>query len=564
MKNRKGFTLVEMLGIITMLVVISLFAFPMIISLMNDSNTSKSKQFLKSLYSAAETYVEMNYEKYNNSSTHYISAKNLVEEGLLQSNLINPTTKITLLDEDGVIEVSRNEDNSFHFNYVINQYITIHYIEDLIAILNDSNDYQNKVILLNRDLDFNDNSSYKDINTSYHGTTIKSALTSGNLVSKETPFKGKINGNGYKIANIYIDHSDKDNVGLFSSLTGATIENITLSGKIDGKNYVGLLAGTANGGTILSNIKVNTQFVYNSSVASSYVGGLIGSGENINIHDIEAVLDFSVNGSTIGGIIGNLDHSTMNNIVQDGYINGNDHIGGLIGNSTNNIVGGASSKGRILGVTNVGGIIGNSSSDTVTLSNSSASISGTTSAGGLIGNAVKTSLASSYMNGEVTGQTNLGGLIGYAQGSSIITKSYSVSAINGNSNIGGVVGQLSSSSLNNCYSTSNIGSSGETTGGLVGSVTSSTIEKSYYSGNIVNNTAGNFGGLIGIATNSTLSYSYFNKDLCSNDSIGSSTANTVTSFDGLSEIQMRNSASYNTWDFTNIWKMSENDYPSLR
>ena len=125
--NNKGFTMVEVLGVVTILVIISLFTFPIISSLTNDT-TSKNKQFLDSLYQAAETYLEMNYERFKNNEISYISANKLIEEGLLSNNLINPNTNKRVIDEDGVVEATRDVDNSFKYNYAINQYITINYI----------------------------------------------------------------------------------------------------------------------------------------------------------------------------------------------------------------------------------------------------------------------------------------------------------------------------------------------------------------------------------------------------------------------------------------------------
>ena len=43
--NNKGFTMVEVLGVVTILVIISLFTFPIISSLTNDT-TSKNNKFV--------------------------------------------------------------------------------------------------------------------------------------------------------------------------------------------------------------------------------------------------------------------------------------------------------------------------------------------------------------------------------------------------------------------------------------------------------------------------------------------------------------------------------------
>ena len=562
MNDKNGFTIVEMLGVVTILVIISLFTFPLIASLMTDSSNSKYEQFLESLYNAAEVYVEINYDKYKNQEIGYINARRLVEEGFLQTDFINPATKNKLTVEDGIVEVSRDIDNSFKFNYVINQYITINYIEDLIEILNSSSDYQNKIIVLGRDLDINDDSSYENVNTSYNDTTIKNALTNGDLIPKTTDFKGQISGNGYEISNIKID-SDNDNIGLFSSLTDATIENIKLSGQISGRNNVGLLSGSATNVTI-DNVSVDAKFSYNSSLVSNSVGGVIGSGSNVQIKNVSSNTDFTINGTDIGGIVGKLtSNSTISNSEQTGFMSGTENVGGIVGNSSNITTNSLVSKGNILGDNNIGGIVGNSTSDTIEFSNTSASISGSSNIGGIVGSSSNTISNKNYSAGNVSGVNNIGGIIGYAQGNSNISRSNSTAKIFGSENVGGLVGNLSASTVSNCYNFSNL-SADKQVGGLVGTSSSATIENSYYSGNILSTIITNIGGLVGLSSSSNLQNCYYNADLVTYDAVGSSTNDTKTDFIGKTDDEMLVEDTYQNWDFTTVWKIDSGSYPSLR
>lgn len=547
--NKKGFTIVEMLGVVTILVIISLFTFPLITTLMTDSNNSKNKQFLELLYQASESYIEINYDKYKNEEIGYISAKKLVEEGYLQTDYINPITKLKITEEDGIVEVSRNVDRTFKFNYVINQYIVINYVEDLIEILNNTSDYKNKIIVLSKDLDINDDKSYLDKNSKINNITPK------------TIFKGKLIGNGYQIKNININ-SENDNIGLFSLLDGATIENIRLQGQISGKNNVGLLAGSANNSKI-NNVSVDTKFTYNTSINSDSVGALIGSATNTEINNVNSKIDFTVNGNNIGGIVGKITSSIITKSNQEGFINGNQNVGGIIGSSESTTINALTAKGRIFGNENIGGLIGNSSKDNIINANSSAITSGSNNIGGIIGNASNTKVEKNYVAGEVSGINNIGGIIGYAQGNTNISKSNTTSEINGIESVGGIVGNLSASEISDCYSLSSIAADKQL-GGLIGVSSSSTLSNSYYSGMILSNANNNIGGLIGISSSSTILNTYYNLDLVKYDLIGSTTNDTKTNVAGKTKEEMQTQETYQDWDFVNIWKIDSNNYPTLR
>lgn len=547
--NKKGFTIVEMLGVVTILVIISLFTFPLITTLMTDSNNSKNKQFLELLYQASESYTEINYDKYKNEEIGYISAKKLVEEGYLQTDYINPITKLKITEEDGIVEVSRNVDRTFKFNYVINQYIVINYVEDLIEILNNTSDYKNKIIVLSKDLDINDDKSYLDKNSKISNITPK------------TIFKGKLIGNGYQIKNININ-SENDNIGLFSVLDGATIENIKLQGQISGKNNIGLLAGSANNSKI-NNVSVDTKFTYNTSINSDSVGALIGSATNTEINNVNSKMDFTVNGNNIGGIVGKITSSIITKSNQEGFINGNQNVGGIIGSSESTTINALTAKGRIFGNENIGGLIGNSSKDNITNANSSAITSGSNNIGGIIGYASNTKVEKNYVAGEVSGINNIGGIIGYAQGNTNISKSNTTSEINGIESVGGIVGNLSASEISDCYSLSSIAADKQL-GGLIGVSSSSTLSNSYYSGMILSNANNNIGGLIGISSSSTILNTYYNLDLVKYDLIGSTTNDTKTNVAGKTKEEMQTQETYQDWDFVNIWKIDSNNYPTLR
>lgn len=103
MKGKElGFTLVEMLGIIILLVVIMLVVAPSMISTLRNSNTKRWTNFKDNLKMATENYI-VNHELTSSSSVD-IELKKLLEE-----NYIEEIPSIPADDpfaEDGVEELS--------------------------------------------------------------------------------------------------------------------------------------------------------------------------------------------------------------------------------------------------------------------------------------------------------------------------------------------------------------------------------------------------------------------------------------------------------------------------
>lgn len=568
--NNKGFTMVEVLGVVTILVIISLFTFPIISSLTNDT-TSKNKQFLDSLYQATETYLEMNYERFKNNEISYISANKLIEEGLLSNNLINPNTNKRVIDEDGVVEATRDVDNSFKYNYAINQYITINYIEDLIKILDSDDTYEGKTIILNRDLDFKKDESYKDINTSYKGSTLKLYLNTSGLTQKSSEFMGNISGNGYSIDNIYMQG---DSLGLFLLISNSNIENINLSGVIDGQ-MGGLLADNIEE-TNINNLNIDIKIPYNANLVNVSIGGVARAANSVNMQNSFVVTDINIpENSVVGGFFRQASDTTINNCKQEGTILGED-IGGIgVQLTDNSKIINSSSNGKLVGG-NVAGLANSAENIEIINSFSTSNISATHGAAGLVFDAYSLTIKNSYYNGNISAP-HIGGLVFYVAYSNNIESSYAIANIDcvDCEVAGGLIGSANSMIIKNSYSLANINygnSTGANIGGLVGlvlaaestSIERTSIINSYSSSTIVGTGTNTIGGLIGSSNSSTITSSYFNSSLYNGDLIGSSTSDTITNSEGLTEKDMLIESSYNGWDFTNIWNIKNNGLPTLR
>ena len=200
-----------------------------------------------------------------------------------------------------------------------------------------------------------------------------------------TKFNTTFDGNGRVITNLYINRSDRDNVGLFGiTHSDSVIRNVGLASvNVTGNGEVGSLVGESFG-----------------PVRNSYA-------------------------------IGN--------------VTGGDHVGGLIGSQGSGEITASFSLGSVSGSDYVGGLTGLlSPAASVSRSYASANVSGNDRVGGLTPYNNGT-ISDSYASGNVTGTSNVGGLVGYNSSASdstgVITNSYAVGMVSGERNVGGLVGQ---------------------------------------------------------------------------------------------------------------------------
>ena len=152
-----------------------------------------------------------------------------------------------------------------------------------------------------------------------------------------SPFAGTFDGNGHKISNLYVDRADK--AGLFASVYGASIKNLTVEGTV---------VGSSSNGT-----------------DPTGVGGIIGySTSQILIENCVSNVNVSSSCENTGGICGYVNDvdSVIRNCVNIGEIKSNsDKTGGISGNP--GIVYNCANFGAVSGKSNVAGIAGNTEKD---------------------------------------------------------------------------------------------------------------------------------------------------------------------------------------------------------
>ena len=205
--------------------------------------------------------------------------------------------------------------------------------------------------------------------------------------SQNDPFTSILQGNGYSIANLVIDGGDY--LGLFSALSGATIDNLVIEVvSIAGDSDVGALAGRAENSAI-SRVQIR---------AASASSTLLATGANI------------------GGMLGETIGTTITNVTSDlSIVGGNtenaDNVGGIVGYVSSSDISYATSSGSVFasgGADNVGGLVGQAQDNSkISYSSSSGSVSSSGNNnqyyGGLVGNLMNSALSYSSASGNVTG-----------------------------------------------------------------------------------------------------------------------------------------------------------------
>ena len=167
--------------------------------------------------------------------------------------------------------------------------------------------------------------------------------------SNGTEFGGHFDGKGHTVSGININLPSTDYVGLFASVSYATIQNLTLANStIYGGKHVGGIVGS--GGSTNSTIQ-NCHVGSDVTVSGTdYVGGIVGHYATVRGCTGAA----TVTGNIVGGITGTANYSVIENcLVYGGTVNGTN--AGAIAGTNNNSTGTLTNNRYTGGVTLNGG-----------------------------------------------------------------------------------------------------------------------------------------------------------------------------------------------------------------
>ena len=178
-------------------------------------------------------------------------------------------------------------------------------------------------------------------------------------------------------------------------------------------------------------------------------------------------------------------------------------------------------------------------------------ITGGSSVGGICGSLSGGNIENCMVTGDISGGSNVGGVVGYVR-NNYVTSNISQCASSGNiiatdDYVGGILGyRYGSCSIENCYSIANVKTKGSYSSSVYGIGYSA--ENCYFAGTISDT-----GDVYPIGVYNTNSYYDSEKTKIS----GKQSALTTK--------QMKQQASFQGWDFDNIWTIQEGvDYPKLR
>jgi hypothetical protein len=222
--------------------------------------------------------------------------------------------------------------------------------------------------------------------------------------SKESPYIGQFNGDGYTLSHVFINKSG-ENVGIFSKISSSAS---------------------------ISHLYVNN--IHNSTDATSNVGSVVGYADDANIIDVHISNATIIAPDSSGLLVGKVNNATISNCSVHGKLRnkfGADAGGGLVGLALNS---------SIL-----------RSSVIVNIEPYNQEIFGISDIGGVVGYASETTIDNVYVLGEINystvgkkdGPKNIGGLIGRMINNTTLNHAYVVAPLIINArNIGAAVGRL--------------------------------------------------------------------------------------------------------------------------
>ena len=184
--------------------------------------------------------------------------------------------------------------------------------------------------------------------------------------SEPKPFKGNFDGQGYRVYNLKISDTTQDYAGLFGSIHGAVIENLTVDGQVNAHSKAAVLIGEANDSTVKNcNSKGQVRGLgaiggiagetYDSLILEctniagvlggtdaggseeAFAGGICGSATSSFISDCTSDTTDSYSAlyseGYVGGIAGNIYETEVYNTYVEGKVGSTsaDYIGGLVG-----------------------------------------------------------------------------------------------------------------------------------------------------------------------------------------------------------------------------------------
>ena len=288
--------------------------------------------------------IETNIQLSKDYTNAVINIKVTNKEGNINEIIVNGERKTVPIPLDGIhiIEDIVSENGEYiilakdeNENYKIKK-VEIEGITEDIQIWNkaDIEEFRDKV---NEGRTFEGKKIYVKDNINLEGTQSNQWTPIG---SKDTPFKGTFEGNGYTIENIYLTKADCKESGLFGVAKEANIQNVNVTGKIETNNFGAGIVAVAEKNCKIFNCK---NYVSITQKGNSYFVEGYPSGDGTSASGISA---FAYDGCE------------FKKCINYGNIVSNVQTGGIVGHTNRNItIDSCGNEGNISGGTSTAGII---------------------------------------------------------------------------------------------------------------------------------------------------------------------------------------------------------------
>jgi prepilin-type N-terminal cleavage/methylation domain-containing protein len=407
MKN-KGFSLIELLAVLIILAIISVITIPNVLTSLNNTKEQTLLRSADNLIKTAELkFLDSIFQGYHSTYEEGIltSGEELSFKGKVPDYLsinVNDEGRVSIAMWDNSINkcvVKGYDDTETRFevatdyvecmsyagttivvlftqvtdtnpgvicsdttteDYANNSTCYIRSIEDLVQLseLAKTNNFSTKTIYLEASLDFENDLSYINPNTTVFGDIngnsiiepLKTELTTGAgflpIGNNTVYFSGSFNGNMNILQNLYINRNVAY-VGLFGRTSAATIEGLNVNNyTITGLNYTGLIGYASS----ISTIK-GLNLVDGNVVGNDYVGSAIGYmlGSSTLATAVNVIGDVTGN-NYVGGAIGYVGSSSIaTNIVANSNVTGLDSVGGITGSTYGSVYSGTLNNSIYIG-----------------------------------------------------------------------------------------------------------------------------------------------------------------------------------------------------------------------
>lgn len=118
MKNKRGFTLIELVAVVALLSIVGLVVVISVNKQLDNQEKRKYEIYRESILEAAELYVEPRRNMFPELSklgdSTYVTAKEIISVNLLDSDLENPKTN-SPIDQNTRIKITVGKDNILIF-----------------------------------------------------------------------------------------------------------------------------------------------------------------------------------------------------------------------------------------------------------------------------------------------------------------------------------------------------------------------------------------------------------------------------------------------------------------